>query len=250
MNGMKNRMIIVLVAIVVIAALLACGSGGLISKGPTPTPTKTPRPTFTVTLTPTNTPIPTNTPTPTNTATPTPLPTNTPIVYTATPTPAPTDTPLPPTNTPKPTAKPKPPQPKPTATRPKPANTPAPAYAFTGAITGGTANCGTTGVKGKVKTRTGGAYAGVTVAVWADGWEGAVANPADMYGNWEVLLGPGVRPGTWYAAVVKAETCQPKPGGWTATGCQLQSNKVAVTTTASCSGQGTVQWPEIEFRQN
>jgi hypothetical protein len=123
-------------------------------------------------------------------------------------------------------------------------------YAFTGTISGGSANCGTTGIKGKVKNRSGAAYAGVTVAVWTDGWEGAVANPADMYGNWEVLLGPGVRPGTWYAAVVKAESCQPKPGGYTATCTEFQSNKVTIVTTANCSGQGAVQWPEVEFRQN
>jgi hypothetical protein len=163
-----------------------------------------------------------------------------------------TDTPVPPTNTPKPTAKPRPAPtkvPAPTA-KPKPANTPAPVYAFTGTISGGSANCGTTGIKGKVKNRSGAAYAGVTVAVWTDGWEGAVANPADMYGNWEVLLGPGVRPGTWYAAVVKAESCQPKPGGYTATCTEFQSNKVTIVTTANCSGQGAVQWPEVEFRQN
>lgn len=255
-KSMMKRLIVLVVALAVVAGMLACSAGSLISRTePTATPTKTPKPTFTVTLTPTETPIPTDTPTPTATSTPTPEATNTPIVYTATPTPLPTDTPVPPataTNTPRPrpTNTRRPP---PTATRPpQPTNTPAPSFPFTGSITGGTVNCGTTGIKGKIKTRAGANYAGVTVAVWTDGWEGAVSNPSDFGGNWDMLIGPGAQAGTWYAAVVDASTCQPKAGGggWTANGCTRQSNVVTVTTTAHCEGQGAVQWPEIEFRQN
>lgn len=267
MKGMSNRMaiLIVVVAVVVvgiiavgtIVALLASGSLDLASSNePTSTPTKTPKPTYTVTQTPTNTPIPTDTPTPTATFTPTPLATNTPIVYTATPTPLPTDTPeptatpVPPTNTPRPTRRP---TARPTATKPpQPTRTPAPAYPFTGTITGGTPNCGTTGVKGKVLTRTGGNYAGVTIAVWADGWEGRVSNPSDGGGNWDMFLNLTAVPGTWYAAVVKIETCQPISGGggYTANCSERQSNVVTVTTTANCEGEGAVQWPEVQFRQN
>ena len=265
MSGMSNRMIILIavvavvvigvVAIGTIVALLASGPLDLISSsGPTSTPTKTPKPTYTVTLTPTETPIPTDTPTPTATFTPTPLATNTPIVYTATPTPTPTDTPVP-TATPVPptrTPRPQPTKPKATATKAPPTNTPAPAYAFTGSITGGTPNCGTTGIKGKIKTRTGANMAGVTVAVWADGWEGKVSNPSDIGGNWDMLLQVTAYPGTWYAAVVKAESCQELPGGvgWTAQGCERQSNVLTLTTTAHCEGEGAVQWPEVQFQQN
>ncbi|MEJ2208272.1 MAG: hypothetical protein P8129_04450 [Anaerolineae bacterium] len=254
-KNMMKRLAVLVAALAVIAAMLACSAGSLISRTePTATPTKTPKPTFTVTSTPTNTPIPTDTSTPTATWTPTPAATNTPIVYTATPTPPPTDTPVPtaaPTNTPKPTKKPS--KPKPTATKAPPTSPPptaAPSYAFQGTITGGSVNCGTTGVKGKVKTRAGANYAGVTVAVWTDGWEGAVSEPSDFGGNWNVLLGPGTRAGTWYAAVVDTSTCQTKPGGWVHTGCTHQSNIVTVTTTSHCEGEGAVQWPEIEFRQN
>jgi hypothetical protein len=264
MNGMSNRMVILIVVVTIIVisivavgtivALLGSSSGGLISSNePTSTPTKTPKPTYTVTLTPTETPIPTDTPLPTDTATPTPLPTNTPVVYTATPTP--TETPEPtatraPTNTPRPTRRP---TARPTATRqPQPTSPPAPSYAFTASITGGTPNCGTTGIKGKILTSAGGNMAGVTVAVWADGWEGKVSNPSDIGGNWDMFLQLGAYPGTWYAAVVKAESCQALPGGvgWTAVGCERQSNVLTLTTTAHCEGDGAVQWPEVQFRQN
>jgi hypothetical protein len=94
--------------------------------------------------------------------------------------------------------------------------------------------------------------AGVTVAVWADGWEGRVSNPSDIGGNWDMFLNQGVVPGTWYAAVVKAESCQPIPGGggWTANCSERQSNVLTLTTTANCECEGAVQWPEVQFRQN
>lgn len=257
MSNTRKRVIILVVAAVaviaiLVAGILACRSGMLLARNePTATPTKTPKPTFTVTPTPTNTPLPTSTPTPTDTASPTPPPTNTPIVYTATPTPTPTvaatDTPMP---TATPTRRPptRVPTRRPTATPAPPTNTPAPTFPFTGVHTGGTANCGSAGLKGKVFTRTGAAYEGVTVAVWADGWDGRVSNPSDIYGNWDVLL---MNFGTWYTAVVKADTCQLHPDGYlTAVGCQHQSNTVTVSITPYCEGEGAVQWPEIQFKQN
>jgi hypothetical protein len=112
-------------------------------------------------------------------------------------------------------------------------------------------NCGTTGVKGKIKTAAGANYAGVTVAVWTDGWEGAVSNASDYGGNWDMFIGPGPVAGTWYVMVVQSDTCNPKAGGgYTATGCTQQSNIITVVTTSHCEGQGAVQWPEVEFRQN
>jgi hypothetical protein len=93
--------------------------------------------------------------------------------------------------------------------------------------------------------------AGIYVAVWTDGWEGTVSNPSDGIGNWDVFLQMGAYPGTWYAAVVKVDTCQPRnPSGYKAMGCEHQSDILTLTTTAHCEGDGAVQWPEIQFRQN
>jgi hypothetical protein len=66
-----------------------------------------------------------------------------------------------------------------------------------------------------------------------------------------MFINQGPVAGTWYVAVVKDTTCQPKPGGgYTAQGCERQSNIVTVVTTSHCEGEGAVQWPEVEFRQN
>ena len=104
---MRNRVVILVIAITMLVAMMACSTGNLLSRqsGPTATPTKTPKPTFTATLLPTDTPVPTNTQPPTATATPV-TPTNTPVIMTATSTP-------PPTNTQPPTATPAPPTPTP-----------------------------------------------------------------------------------------------------------------------------------------
>ncbi|MBN1661121.1 MAG: hypothetical protein JXA93_22195 [Anaerolineae bacterium] len=254
---MKNRILIVVVAVATIIGLLACSTGSLISRTqPTVTPTKTPKPTFTATSTPTNTPIPTDTPTPTSTATPTPEATNTPIILTATPTdtPPPTDTPeptVPPTNTPRPTAKPtSKPRPQPTATKPAgPTNTPVPQFQYQGMIGGGFPNCGMTGVKGTIKTSSGSPVPGVTVAVWTDGWEGTVSNPSNSAGQWDVSHDTVAKAGTWYVQVVRAETCKRTAdgNGYTAMGCEPLSNKVTVITTAHCSGEGAVQVPVVDF---
>jgi hypothetical protein len=94
----------------------------------------------------------------------------------------------------------------------------------------------------------------VTVAVWTGGWEGAVSNPADVGGNWDVFLNIGAVAGNWQVAVVRAETCQPKSGGggYSAVGCERLSNVVNVQTVASpCApGSGGVQWPEVTFLEN
>ena len=92
------------------------------------------------------------------------------------------------------------------------------------------------------------------MAVWTGGWEGAVSNPADNGGNWDVFLNIGPVAGYWQVAVVRAETCQAKAGGggYTAVGCERLSNVVDVQTVASpCApGSGGVQWPEISFVEN
>lgn len=266
MSTARNRLVIIIVSVAIVAAMLACGGVPLLSRNddPTATPTKTPKPTFTMTLTPTSTPVPTDTPLPTNTPTPV-TPTVTPEVQTATFTPVPptetpvpatltpTFTPVPPTNTPKPKPT-SPPKPKPTNTpnQPKPpTNTPAPSYPFRGTIAGGSVNCGTTGIRGWVTNSGGTGISGFHVGVWTDGWDGAVSNASDGTGYWDVFLHSGARPGTWYAAVVDRSTC---PGdetrGYKAVGCKILSNKMVLTTTAHCEGEGAVQWPEVVFAQN
>lgn len=255
MNGMRNRGLILAVAAIMIAGMLACGSGGLLSRTePTATPTKTPKPTFTVTLTPTMTPIPTDTPLPTATSTPTPLPTNTPIVYTATPTPPPTDTPpptptpVPPTNTPRPTARPRPratntPQPPP----PPPA-TPKPAFPWTGQVTNTMINCGLTRVFGFTLDRNGGLAGDIWVHYWGDGWNGAWAKSqwTDFgagtswkgdEGNWDGTIDTNPRKNVWHVCVV------PDQGSW-----DCISNTVDAATDWDC--QGGAQIVHITFRQN
>jgi len=252
MDGMRNRVVILFVAAIMIAAMLACGSGGLLSRTePTATPTKTPKPTFTVTLTPTNTPVPTNTPLPTDTATPTPLPTNTPIVYTATPTPLPTDTPVP-TNTPRPTARPTN-RPRPTATptkKPQPANTPKPQFAWTGQVSNTTDNCGLTRVFGFTLDQQGGLAGDIWVHYWGDGWDGAWAKSqwTDFgagtswkgdEGNWDGTIDNKVRANTWHICVV------PEQGSWSCI-----SNTVDATTTFECAPGVGINVVHITFRKN
>jgi len=237
-----------------VAVMLACGSGGLLSRTePTATPTKTPKPTFTVTLTPTNTPVPTNTPLPTDTATPTPLPTNTPVVYTATPTPLPTDTPLP-TNTPPPTPRPTSrPQPRPTATptrKPQPVNTPKPQFAWTGQVSNTQDNCGLTRVFGFTLAQNGGLAGDIWVHYWADGWNGAWAKSqwTDFgsgtswkgdEGNWDGTIDNKVRANTWHVCVV------PEEGSWSCV-----SNTVDAATTFECTPGVGVNVVHITFRKN
>ena len=87
--------------------------------------------------------------------------------------------------------------------------------------------------------------------MWTDGWDGAVSNPTDSTGYFDFFISTGARPGTWYASVVNVETCPPgQDGGWKAVGCQYLSNRIPLTTTANCEGEGAVQWPEVVFKQN
>ena len=252
---MKNRILIVVVALIAIAGLLACSTGSLLSRTePTATPTKTPKPTFTVTLTPTNTPIPTDTPLPTPTHTPTPDATNTPIVWTATPTdtPPPTDTPLPtvpPTNTPRPTARPTN-RPPPTATpRPQPTNTPAPQFAWNGSVTFTAVNCGLTRLFGHTLLKAGGLAGDVWVHYWTEGWAGAWARSSHTEfgtetpwkgdeGNWDGLIDGHPVDGLWRICVVDQQN---------STNCI--SNIVNAATAADCHS-GSPQVIHITFRQN
>lgn len=255
MNGMRNRVVILVMAVLIIAGMLACGASDLLSRTePTATPTKTPKPTFTVTLTPTNTPLPTDTPTPTSTATPTPLPTNTPIVYTATPTdtPEPTATPVPPTNTPRPTPRPtRRPTPRPTATRARPTNTPRPQFAWTGTPAGTFSNCALTLLMGLTLDRNGGTAGDVWVHYWADGWGGAWAQSSWVVDegyegegdekNWDGLLDNYPKAGTWYVCVV------PQEGS---SNC-ISNTMTAQTVSQPCTpDSGGVQVVRFVFRKN
>ena len=251
MPNSKNRLAIVVAVIAIIAGMLACGTGGLISRNEaTATPTKTPRPTFTATLPPTETPIPTNTPAPTDTPTPVPI-TDTPIILTATFTPVPTDTPVPtaaPTNTPKPTSRP---VPKPTATKtpiPKPANTPKPAFPWTGAVDNRMQNCGLTRVFGFTLAQNAALAGDIWVHYWADGWNGDWAKSlwTDFgagttwkgdEGNWDGAIDNRPREGTWHVCVAD------KDDSWTCI-----SNTVDAATNYDCvSGTQVVH---ITFRKN
>ena len=177
MKSMRNRMVILALAITVILGLLACSTtGGLISRNdPTATPTKTPKPTFTITPTPTDTPIPTDTPTPTATFTPTPEATNTPIVLTATPTEEPTETPVPTNTTAPPTATRRPPTRVPaTATPAPPTNTHRRPVSPGGEKSQATIpHCAFTGGLSTRWTETGGLGRHVWFHYWTNGWNGA-----------------------------------------------------------------------------
>jgi hypothetical protein len=253
MNRTKNRMVILVAAITIIAAMLACSTSTLVGRraDPTATPTKTAKPTFTVTLTPTDTPIPTNTPLPTDTPTPV-TPTNTPVVMTATFTPLPTDTPQPtatpvPTKAPKPTARPRPKPTKAPTAKPKPTNTPKPTYAWRGEIDFTLQNCGLTRVFGFTLDRSNGLAGDVWVHYWADGWEGAWAKSqwTDFgagtswkgdEGNWDGTIDVGPREAVWHVCVV------PDQGSWS-----CQSNTVDAATNYDCDTG--VQVVHITFTQ-
>jgi hypothetical protein len=201
----------------------------------------------TETDTPTVTPKPTDTPPPatlvllpTDTIVP---PTDPPIVIVVTQivtvTAAPTALPTATTLTVRPTRRPV------TPTPPTPTKTPIPP--FTGIIAGGFVNCTYTGVTGRVKHANDQPYAGVTVGVWSDTWEGAVSWPSDLSGKYTVDLGGNIPPGKFYVAVVEPTTCSTLDGRTTASSCKRRSNVVMVTTTANCTGSNAVQVPVVDF---
>jgi uncharacterized protein YraI len=146
--------------------------------------------------------------------------------------PAPTPVPAAPTPTPAP----------PTPTSPPQATaTPRPAYQYSVGRIGCTPNCGTTGAKGTVYTdRSGsGRVNGVYVKVWADGWEGGWSEQT-YDGVWNVLLGPGVRGGKWYAAVYSHDKKQ-----------QLSETGEFYTDSEPCEpNSGGCQWAEVDFVGN
>jgi hypothetical protein len=243
---MRNRVVILLVAITLIAVLVACSAGSLARKPEaTATPTKTPKPTFTATYTPTATPVPTDTPTPTPTATFTPVPTDTPLP-TDTPTPEPTNTPVP---TKKPTARPPAPTAKPT-NKPAPTNTPAPQFPFSKIDQTNYPNCGSTGIQVKFLNRGGGPYPGMQFAVYTgsacvglSSWANTDSGITDF-----ILSNDGPRAGNWEIQAVETETG--------ATTCdaitKIMSARIPVTTVASpCDTNSTgVQWVWLTLKEN
>ena len=251
MKFAKNRVVILVVSIAIIAALLACSGGSLLSRNtePTATPTKTPKPTFTVTLTPTSTPVPTDTPVATSTPTPV-TPTITPEIQTATFTPVPpTDTPAPPTNTPKPTprptAKPKPKPTKAPTAKPQPTTPPKPQFAWKGQVSNTFHNCGGSRIFGHALERNGALAGGVWIHVWADGWDGTWAKsefndmgafPGDEH-NWDGWQHEPPQPGLWHVCVVPSE------GSW-----DCISNTVNARTGIDC--ENDIQVVHITFQQN
>lgn len=241
MKSGRSQVSILLLAVLILSAMLACGSGGLLSRTePTATPTKPSIPIFTVTLTPTNTPMSTNTPLPTDTGTPAPLPTQAPVVDTASPVPQPTAGPTD--------------QPSPTATHtgvPQPTNTPGPQFAWTGQVTSTFDNCGGTRVFGFTRDRNGELAGDVWVHYWADGWPGDWGKslwtelaPAPPWqgggGNWDGIIDDDkVRQNIWHVCVV------PEEGNW-----NCISDTVDAATILDCTPGTGVQEVQITFRQN
>ncbi|NPV06514.1 MAG: hypothetical protein HPY83_00950 [Anaerolineae bacterium] len=106
-------------------------------------------------------------------------------------------------------------------------------FALAAPITG-TANCGTTGLKGRVTDASGAPIAGARVRVWADGWAGGLSNPTDSEGRWDFVLGSGARSGVWFAAVADDAG-------------ELLSRAVALPTSDDCSNGH--QWLEVEWAE-
>ena len=130
--------------------------------------------------------------------------------------------------------------PTPTATAtPGPAASPTPvrraesAFVLAEPITG-TANCGSTGLKGRILDAQGNPLPGQRVRVWADGWAGGLSSPSDAQGRWDFLLGPGARAGTWFAAVSEEDGT-------------LLSPIVRAPTASDC--QNGHQWLELTWQR-
>ena len=127
----------------------------------------------------------------------------------------------------------------PTPTR-QPAGTPTPMrradggeYLLASAIAG-TANCGTTGIKGRLTDSAGQPLPGLRVLVWADGWSGGYSNPSDGDGRWDFVLGSGARAGNWNAAVAREDGT-------------LLSPTVYLPTSGNC--RNGHQWLEVNWTQ-
>ncbi len=119
-----------------------------------------------------------------------------------------------------------------------PAATPTPVSSHAWRIEGPNVypNCGTTWVWGKVKDATGAGVDGISVRSWND-WGNEVISgsgqPGRETGYWDRIMGPGVRAGTWYAAVVD--------------GNGVISSPVAVFTFTGDCGAGGIQSVELNW---
>ncbi len=221
MGSTRLQPVIIVAALTLVAAMLACSGGTLLGRKaqPTSTPTKAPRPIWTVTLTPAHILMPTSTPVPTDTP---PPPTDTPL---------PTSTPLPPTDTP-----------LPTATSPPPTHTPTsePPSAWTGQIDNQQQDCTQTRVFGSTLERDGTLLGDIWVHLWTDGSEGVWARSlgTDLgTGNWDIVIDDAqAREGVWHVCVV------PSQGSW-----DCISNIVDAATSSDCN-TGT-QVVHITFRK-
>lgn len=145
----------------------------------------------------------------------------------------PTPTPVPATPTPLP--------PPPTDTPPpQPTATPKPQFQYSlGRSVTCTPNCGTTGIKGTVYNVSNGKVGGLFIKVWANGWC-CGWKETNSYGPYEILLGPGARPGHWYVAVYSSDK-------------NTQLSEVVEVDTVSDPCEPTssgCQWPVIDFKAN
>lgn len=143
----------------------------------------------------------------------------------------PTPTPVPATPTPVPTATPP----------PAPTATPRPQFQYSVVRNRCTPNCGTTGVKGTVWDTKNNRVGGVLVRVSSDGWCcGEEETNSQASPPYEILLGPGARPGHWYVAVYSRD-------GKT----QLSEIASFDTVYEPCEPESNgCQWGEIDFKAN
>jgi hypothetical protein len=101
-------------------------------------------------------------------------------------------------------------------------------------------NCGLTQIKGWITNRFGGALAGVTVRVWAAGWDGVYSAPSRGDGYYDVVLDVRGRDATWNVAVVQRETGQ-----------QLSPVVVVQTNSGDCGPTGGGhQVATVRFQQS
>jgi hypothetical protein len=146
----------------------------------------------------------------------------------------------PPPPTPVP-ATPTPPPPPPTnVPPPQPTATPKPQFQYSlGRGVTCSPNCGTTGIKGTVYNTSNNRVGGLLVKISADGWC-CGENETNTYGPYEVLLGPGARPGHWYVAVYSND------------GKTQLSEIVTVDTVAEpCEPNSSgCQWAVVDFKAN
>lgn len=124
----------------------------------------------------------------------------------------------------------------------QPTATPVPSgYSYRVESVGGQPNCGTTYIRAFVRDSNGNGMNGMTLKSWND-WGNEYIASTNSYsgqdGHWDRLIGPGVKPGRWYIALID--------GNGT-----ISSPTATVDFSSSCeANQGNIQEAEVVIRQN